>query len=133
MYDKTFPLGCVRFYLPVRRVRDIFRATISTWVIAYVKLAFSKLISRDISRRRITAHDLRAFSSFWAYLSKDCQNDILRAVVRNRPTILTILLERYVQAELGISLLGQVIAAQKGGGHLSFHNGKLKPALLTRN
>lgn len=120
---KPFRKGRDRLFLSIRGNRDVSKATISRWIVATVKLAYSKLTSRDISLMHIKAHDLRAFSSSWAYLSKACLEDILRAAVWNRPsTFSRFYLRDMSRQSQALNSLGQVVAAQKVvGGRPSFH------------
>lgn len=108
-----------KLFLPIRGNHNISKTSISRWISYTVKLAYRKLTRRDISFLKIRAHELRAFSSSWAYINKAPLDDILRAAVWNQQSTFARfnLRDMFTQIQ-GLQLLGPIVVAQKVvGGH----------------
>ena len=77
-----------RLYLSVKGNQDISKASVSRWVSYTIKLAYRKLIHRDISFLKIKAHEVRVLSSCWAFFDKVLLNEILKAAIWNHLLLL---------------------------------------------
>ena len=86
------PIRALKFYLKMtssyyqRQLRYLesfgFKMGIYT-----IKLAYRKLINRDISFLKIKAHEVRALSSSWAFFDKVPLDEILKVAVRNHSSM----------------------------------------------
>ena len=63
--------GRKRLFLPLKGSKDISPSTISRWICDVIKLAYADLSSSDMSFMKISAHEVRALSSSWAYWNED--------------------------------------------------------------
>ena len=61
--------GRKRLFLPIKGVSDISPATISRWICRVIRKAYESLSKSDLKLMKVTAHDVRALSSSWAYLN----------------------------------------------------------------
>ena len=76
-----------RLFLPIRGKGDITAASISRWIASVIKKAYAALSERDLSFLEIRPHELRAFSTSWAFVNHTPLNEILKAAFwRNAST-----------------------------------------------
>ena len=71
--------GRKRLFLPLKGSKDISPSTISRWICDVIKLAYADLSSSDLSFMKISAHEVRALSSSWAYWNSVALEDVVRA------------------------------------------------------
>ena len=76
---KAKRLGRKRLFLPLKGSKDISPSTISRWICDVIKLAYADLSSSDLSFMKISAHEVRALSSSWAYWNSVALEDVVRA------------------------------------------------------
>ncbi|MCG7869396.1 MAG: hypothetical protein JAY74_23885 [Candidatus Thiodiazotropha taylori] len=111
--------GRKRLFLPLKGTKDISPATISRWICEVIRLAYSKLSSSDLSFMKISAHEVRALSSSWAYWNSVALDDVVRAAYwRSNSTFSSFYLRDLAPIRQDTSSLGPLVAAQSIiGGH----------------
>ena len=66
-----------RLFLPLKGSKDVSPSTISRWICNVIKLAYADLSSSDLSFMKISAHEVRALSSSWAYWNSVPLDDVV--------------------------------------------------------
>ena len=101
-------------FLPLTKSKkDISKATISRWISMAIKLAYEKLTSRDLSFMKITAHEVRAVSTSWAYFNNCSLKDIMAAACwRNESTFSSFYLRSLQEQANDLYARGDLYAAQ---------------------
>ena len=109
------------FFLPLKGFKDVSPSTISRWICDVIKLVYADLSSSDLSFMKISAHEVRALSSSWAYWNSVALDDVVRAGYwRTKSTFASFILRDLAPIRQGTSSLGPLVAAQSiTGGHRS--------------
>ena len=110
---KAKRLGRKRLFLPLKGSKDISPSTISRWICNIIKLAYADLSSSDLSFMKISAHEVRALSSCWAYWNSVALEDVVRAAYwRTNSTFSSFYLRDLAPIRQDTSSLGPLVAAQ---------------------
>ena len=110
---KAKRLGRKRLFLPLKGSKDISPSTISRWICDVIKLAYADLSSSDLSFMKISAHEVRALSSSWAYWNSVALEDVVRAAYwRTNSTFSSFYLRDLAPIRQDTSSLGPLVAAQ---------------------
>ena len=105
--------GRKRLFLPLKGSKDISPSTISRWICDVIKLAYADLSSSDLSFMKISAHEVRALSSSWAYWNSVALEDVVRAAYwRTNSTFSSFYLRDLAPIRQDTSSLGPLVAAQ---------------------
>ena len=119
--NKTKPIrkNRKRLFIPTKGDQDLNKSTISGWVKYAIKNAYNSINKTPNNLFNPRAHELRALSASWAYMSFVPLEEILRAAVWASPSVFA---EHYLRDFQGqadnLRAMGPVIAAQKVvGGH----------------
>ena len=105
--------GRKRLFLPLKGSKDISPSTISRWICDVIKLAYADLSSSDLSFMKISAHEVRALSSSWAYWNSVALEDVVRAAYwRTNSPFSSFYLRDLAQIRQDTSSLGPLVAAQ---------------------
>ena len=113
--------GRKRLFLPLKGSKDISPSTISHWICDVIKLAYVDLSPSDLSFMKISAHEVRALSSSWAYWNSVALEDVVRAAYwRTNSTFSSFCLRDLAPVRQDTSSLGPLVAAQSiTGSHRS--------------
>ncbi|MCG7867313.1 MAG: hypothetical protein JAY74_13235 [Candidatus Thiodiazotropha taylori] len=116
---KSIRAGRNRLFLPIKGSKDISPSTISRWIRNVIKLAYADLTSADLSFFRISAHEVRALASSWAYWNSVALDDVVRAAYwRANSTFSSFYLRDLAPIRNDTLTLGPIVAAQSiTGGH----------------
>ena len=110
---KAKRLGRKRLFLPLKGSKDISPSTISRWICDVIKLAYADLSSSDLSFMKISAHEVRALSSSWAYWNSVALEDVVRAAYwRTNSTFSSFYLRDLAPIRQDTSSLGPLVAVQ---------------------
>lgn len=116
---KPIRAGRNRLFLPIKGSKDISPSTISRWICNVIKLAYANLTSANLKFLRISAHEVRALASSWAYWNSVALDDVVRAAYwRANSTFSSFYLRDLAPIHNDTSALGPIVAAQSiTGGH----------------
>ena len=103
-----------RLFLPVVGSGDISAATISRWIKATIKFAYSKISPGDLNEFQVRAHELRALSSSWAFFNHAPLEEVLSAAFwRSATTFSSFYLRSFSSEVNNLHSLGPLVAAQR--------------------
>ena len=114
--EKTKPvrLSRKRLFIPVKGKGDVSATTISRWIRMAILKAYENMTDRDLTFLNIRAHEIRAFSTLWAYHNRVPIEDILQAASwRNHSTFSSFYLRSLSSQEEGLFRLGPIVSAQR--------------------
>ena len=103
-----------RLFLPLIGSGDISTATISRWVKATIKFAYSQLSPQDLTLLQVRPHELRALSSSWAFYNHAPLEDVLSAAFwRSATTFSSFYLRSFSSEVDSLHSLGPLVASQR--------------------
>ena len=99
-----------RLFIPVRGQGDISKASISRWIASVIRKAYSDLSPASLRLLQISAHEVRALSTSWAFLNRTSLEDILQAAFWKAPsTFSSFYLRSFAQQTDNIFALGPLL------------------------
>ena len=105
--------GRKRLFLPIKGVSDISPATISRWICRVIRKAYESLSKSDLKLMKVTAHEVRALSSSWAYLNAVSLDDVMRAAYWHSESTFSSFYLRSLSSQVNeLRSLGPLVAAQ---------------------
>ena len=105
-----------RFFIPLKKGGgNVSASSISRWVAATIKKAYSSLSSKDLSFLKIRPHELRALSALWAFVNQTPLSDVLQAAFwRNSTTFSSFYLCSFEHQQDNLYLLGPPCGGSNG-------------------
>ena len=101
-------------FIPVKGKGDVSAMTISRWIRMAILKAYENMTDRDPTFLNIRAHEIRVFSTSWAYHNRVPIEDILQAACwRNLSTFSSFYLRSLSSQEEGLFRLGPIVSAQR--------------------
>ena len=89
-------------------------ATISRWIVETIRFAYSDPSEESLQFARVTAHEVRALSTSWAFFRGTSLSDLLSAVHwRSQSTFSSAYLRDMAVESDGMFSLGPVCVAQR--------------------
>ncbi|MES9880815.1 MAG: hypothetical protein ABW185_08035 [Sedimenticola sp.] len=101
-----------RFFIPVKGSQDVARATVARWIAIAVSRAYARLSSIDLKSYGISAHEVRALSTSWAFHNRSPLSSLMEAAAWKSHDTFSRFYLRSMTAQSGDLLkLGPVVAA----------------------